>query len=313
MSLLLCNLFLLHSVSANIVQHPSVSFLRLDVCVAAIEAAILEELGKVDSVEVKDRAKSQELSESKTAHNNNGSLNDNAIAAAADAFSVASSIVSSMTDIVKRMDEAEKVESAAQIAVPQSKDAVTAAASISSPSVNASTLLLTEEFRCAEDEEIRFLKQAPQSGENKKVQEEKKCGSTRVHEILKFENDIDKSISFVEMPKVEDASDGEDESFVEMPKVEDASGGEDEWSVVDDEDEKPKPNCAESQPISWALSPVVLAKWDTELRQLHEMGFLNDRSNVDSLEHLEAAHMGVDSTEKVSVNAAVEHLLGSLA
>ena len=123
----------------------------------------------------------------------------------------------------------------------------------------------------------------------------------------------EKSISFVEVPKVEDASDGEDESFVEMHKVEDASGGEDEWSVVDDEDEKPKPNGAKSQSISWALSPVVLAKWDTELHQLHEMGFLDDRSNVDSLEHLEAAHMGVDSTEKVSVNAAVEHLLGSLA
>ena len=45
----------------------------------------------------------------------------------------------------------------------------------------------------------------------------------------------------------------------------------------------------------------------------HEMGFLNDRSNVDSLEYLEAAHMGVDSTEKVSANSAVEHLLGSLA
>lgn len=283
-------------------------------CVAAIEAAILEELGKLDSVEVKDKAKSQEPSESTTAHNYNASLNDNVIAAAADAFSVASSVVSSMTDIVKRMDEAEKAESAAHIAVPQSKDAVTAAASTSSPSVKDSTLLLTEEFRCAEDEEIRFLEQAPQLGENKHVQDETKCESTGVHEILKSENNIEeKSISFVEVAKVEDASDGDEESFVEMHKVEDASGGEDEWSVVDDEDEKPNPNGAKSQSISSALSPVVLAKWDTELHQLHEMGFLDDRSNIDSLEHLEAAQMGVDSTEKVSVNAAVEHLLGSLA
>jgi hypothetical protein len=284
------------------------------VCVAAIEAAILEELVKLDSVEVKDKAKSQEPSESKTAHNYNASLNDNVIAASADAFSDASSAASSMTDIVKRMDEAEMAESAAQIAVPQSKDAGTAAASTTSPFVKDSTLLLTEDFRCAEDEEIRFLEQAPQLGENKHVQDEKKCVSTGVHEILKSGNNIEeKSISFVEVPKVEDASDGEDESFVEMHKVEDASGGEDEWSVVDDEDEKPKPNGAKSQSISSALSPVVLAKWDTELHQLHEMGFLDDRSNVDSLEHLEAAHMGVDSTEKVSVNAAVEHLLGSLA
>ena len=283
-------------------------------CVAAIEAAILEELGKLDSVEVKDKAKYQEPSESKTAHNCNASLNDNVIAAAADAFSVASSVVSSMDDIVKRMDEAEKAESAAQIAVPQSKDAVTAAASTSSPSVKDITLLLTEDFRCAEDEEIRFLEQAPQLGENKHVQDEKKCESSGVHEISRSKNNIkEKSMRFVEVPKVEDANDGEDESFVIMPKVEDASGGEDEWSVVDDEDEKPEPICAKSQSISWALSPVVLAKWDTELHQLHEMGFLDDRSNVDSLEHLEAAHMGVDSIEKVSVNAAVEHLLGSLA
>jgi hypothetical protein len=298
---------------ANIGQRPPVLFLRLDVCVAAIEAAILEELVKLDSVEVKDKAKSHEPSESKTAHNYNASLNANVIAASADAFSVASSAVSSMTDIVKRMDEAE-MASAAQIAVPQSKDAVTAATSTTSPSVKDSTLLLTEDSRCAEDEEIRFLEQAPQLGENKHIQDEKKCESTGVHENLKPENNIEeKSISFVEVPKVEDASDGEDESFVEMHKVEDASGGEDEWSVVDDEDEKLKPNGAKSQSISWALSPVVLAKWDTELHQLHEMGFLDDRSNVDSLEHLEAAHMGVDSTEKVSVNAAVEHLLGSLA
>jgi hypothetical protein len=287
------------------------SCLRLDVCVTAIEAAILEELGKVDSEEVKDVAKSQEPPEIKTAHYDDSSLNDNVIAAAADAFSVSSSVVSSMTVTVKRLDEAEKLESVSHIVVPQSKDAVTAA-SIISPSVNDSTLLLTEEFRIVEDVEIRFLEQAPQVEENMKVRGEKKCGSSGVHEILKSENDIGKSMSFVEMPKAEYASDGEDESFVEMPKVEDANGGEDEWSVVD-EDEKPKPNFAKCQPISWALSPFVLAKWDTELRQLHDMGFLDDRRNVDSLEHLEAAHMGVDSTEKISVNAAVEHLLGSLA
>jgi len=216
----------------------------LDVCVAAIEAAIIEELEEVDSVEVRDnKARTQEPSKSKTTPNDNASLNEHVIASvatAADAFLVASSVVSSMTDILQRMDEAEKVEGVSQIAVPQSKDTFSSAASISSPSVNDNTL-------------------------------------------------------------------------VEMPKVEDASDGEDEWSVVDEDDEKPKPNGTNIPSALSALSPVVTAKWDTELRQLHEMGFLDDRSNVDSLEHLEAAHMGVDSTEMVTVNAAVEHLVDRFA
>jgi hypothetical protein len=57
------------------------------------------------------------------------------------------------------------------------------------------------------------------------------------------------------------------------------------------------------------LSPVVLAKWDDELKQLHEIGFLDERKNIDALEHLEASHVGVDSDENVTVNAVVEYLL----
>ena len=95
--------------------------------------------------------------------------------------------------------------------------------------------------------------------------------------------------------------------FVDVPKVEDVtSDGEDDWSVLSDGDGG---KGEKSQYATSALSPVVLAKWDTELHQLHELGFLDDRSNVDSLEHLEAAHMGVDSTDKVTVNSVVEHLL----
>lgn len=119
--------------------------------------------------------------------------------------------------------------------------------------------------------------------------------------------------------------------FVDVPKVEDAvSDGEDDWSVLSDGDgEKVKSSAANtsdsntksnplvgnevvqcvSQSSASALSPVVLAKWDTELHQLHELGFRDDRSNIDSLEHLEAAQMGVDSTDKVTVNSVVEHLL----
>jgi len=60
---------------------------------------------------------------------------------------------------------------------------------------------------------------------------------------------------------------------------------------------------------SRALSSVLLSRWDTELRQLHELGFLDDEKNVNALAHLEAANMGVDSNDPVTVNAAVDYLL----
>jgi hypothetical protein len=106
-------------------------------------------LEKVNSVEVRDKARSQEQSESKTTHNDDASLNNNV-------FAAASLAVSSMTGILMKMDDAENVEDASNIAVPHSKDAIGAAAS-SSLSVNESTFLLTEDFRCTEEEEIRFL------------------------------------------------------------------------------------------------------------------------------------------------------------
>jgi len=60
---------------------------------------------------------------------------------------------------------------------------------------------------------------------------------------------------------------------------------------------------------SRSISSVVLCRWDTELKQLHELGFLDDEQNVNALAHLEAANMGVGSDDPVTVNAAVDHLL----
>ena len=181
----------------------------LDVCVAAFEDAM------VDVEKGDDGANSQKSSEGKSA------MNDVAAAAdvAVDAFSVASSMVSSMTDVLKKMEEADKADGVDEAA------------------------------------------------------------------ILKSVDDSEKKKDAI---KVEDAS-------------------EDEWSVVSDD----KKDCVcKSVSSVEPLSPILLAKWDTELHQLHELGFLDDRRNVDALEHLEAAYMGVDSTDKVTVNAAVEHLLG---
>jgi hypothetical protein len=254
----------------------------------------------VDLIKVSDEAKYQEPSKNKIAPNYDANLNLEviadataaAIAAASAAVSVASSIVSGMTDI----DEAKK-DVACQIAgrhdfkleveklikggydAPQSKDAFIVAASVSVPSVNDGAPFITKESGCAKDEEILLIDLT------------KELGCTEDEEISVLEQEY------------------HDEKECRAC-IEDASDGEDEWSVVDDDAEKPKPDGLKEQSMSSALSPVVIAKWDTELRQLREMGFFDDRSNIDSLEHLEAAHIGVDSTEKVSVNAAVEHLLG---
>lgn len=58
-----------------------------------------------------------------------------------------------------------------------------------------------------------------------------------------------------------------------------------------------------------AISAQVLARWDKELIKLHELGFLDDYKNVDTLERLEAANIGSDSKDPVTVEQAVNELL----
>jgi len=103
-------------------------------------------------------------------------------------------------------------------------------------------------------------------------------------------------------------------------KTEEQSNTEDDWSVVTDENEVAETKKKvekivkeeESDKSVTSVEPisaVVLAKWDTELKQLHELGFLDDRINTNALEQLEASHLGCGSDEAVTVNAAVEHIL----
>jgi len=109
--------------------------------------------------------------------------------------------------------------------------------------------------------------------------------------------------------KIDESSQTEDvdeKNETKVPQVEDASGdGEEEWSVVDNNDDDDDDDEKQS-PI---LSPIVLAKWDKELHGLHQLGFLDDVKNVDALEHLEAAALGCDSTDEITVAQAVEYLL----
>lgn len=173
----------------------------LDVCVAAIEDAMSDDDEKKNAAAGSNEGKS---GEAQTKHE------------VADAFSVASSMVSSMTDALRKMEEAEKVEVGDGSQVDDN-----AAASTNVPSaVTGATILKS----------------------------------------------VDDSEEKKDIFKDEDSS-------------------EDEWSVVSDD--KKIAVCKSVSSVE-PLSPVLLAKWDTELYQLHELGFLDDRRNVDSLEHLEA-------------------------
>lgn len=115
------------------------------------------------------------------------------------------------------------------------------------------------------------------------------------------------------------ASSHTDAAVVNEPKVEEPNtsscNAEDDWSVVDDEKDGRKEKEAQEEETKQSLtsvepiSPVVLAKWDTELKQLHELGFLDDFVNTNALEQIEASYLGCGLDEPVTVNAAVEHIL----
>merc|ERR1712038_1609404 len=57
------------------------------------------------------------------------------------------------------------------------------------------------------------------------------------------------------------------------------------------------------------IASVVLSRWDNELKQLHELGFLDDHRSVDALERLEAANMGCESDDPVTVEDAINYML----
>jgi hypothetical protein len=57
------------------------------------------------------------------------------------------------------------------------------------------------------------------------------------------------------------------------------------------------------------ISTAVLDRWALQLSQLHDLGFHNDVKNVDILERIKAAKIGVDDDDEVSVTQVVNLLL----
>jgi hypothetical protein len=60
---------------------------------------------------------------------------------------------------------------------------------------------------------------------------------------------------------------------------------------------------------SQQVSAPQLERWAVQLRQLHELGFHDDAGLVDIIERLNAANIGVDSTEEVTVQQVVHELM----
>ncbi len=57
------------------------------------------------------------------------------------------------------------------------------------------------------------------------------------------------------------------------------------------------------------LVPDQLERWALQLTQLHELGFLNDQANVETIERLAAANIGVNSTDEVSVQQVIDEMM----
>eukprot|EP00560_Eucampia_antarctica_P007545 CAMPEP_0197827940 /NCGR_PEP_ID=MMETSP1437-20131217/4607_1 /TAXON_ID=49252 ORGANISM="Eucampia antarctica, Strain CCMP1452" /NCGR_SAMPLE_ID=MMETSP1437 /ASSEMBLY_ACC=CAM_ASM_001096 /LENGTH=780 /DNA_ID=CAMNT_0043428973 /DNA_START=233 /DNA_END=2575 /DNA_ORIENTATION=+ len=58
-----------------------------------------------------------------------------------------------------------------------------------------------------------------------------------------------------------------------------------------------------------SISSDVLHRWDKEFFKLHELGFLDDHRNLDTLERLEEANINAGSTEPVTISQVVNELV----
>jgi hypothetical protein len=57
------------------------------------------------------------------------------------------------------------------------------------------------------------------------------------------------------------------------------------------------------------MSKVLYDRWSPQLNELHELGFLDDDKNLETLERIKAAYIGVDSDEEASLAQIVNALL----
>merc|ERR1711862_1082434 len=219
-----------------------------------------------------------------------GSNEDAMATTASDIFSVASSVFTGVSEVPKVAEDAKKVsdkgKSVDDVKVEDVRKSETASKPAGNPTVEES----------AKSSAAEELPSSPASSSRHSEEEEEDS----VEYTGWTEDDV----------KAES---------VDGVKVEDVASDDEEWSIVSDKKAQAKDaatvgtlNVEEEKDLSILgaepLSPVLTAKWDTELRRLHGLGFLDDRKNIDALAHLEAAHLGCNS-EEISIDSVVGHLL----
>lgn len=221
--------------------HIFVTF-SLDVCVRAMEDVLDDEMDQIKNLDKKA-----------------------IVNAAADTYSVGSSMISSVTDILKKMDDSKG-----------SKGSLVSKTPAELPStVSGASILMSVDDTDANNDAGAHVEDPSVDSDNWSMIEEEKhkeefAGAAKMIGSFLYNSGV-----------ISCAEKGES-----------------------------KENSVDSVASVESLSPIVLAKWDEELKQLNELGFTDEHKNVDVLERLEASHVGCDSTDAVTVNAAVEALLG---
>jgi hypothetical protein len=72
------------------------------------------------------------------------------------------------------------------------------------------------------------------------------------------------------------------------------------------------PSIGSDAPLPMAYAPLPMAltdRWVLQLHQMHELGFMNDCLTIETLERLNAANIGSDETEEISVQRVVNEMM----
>jgi len=164
---------------------------------------------------------------------------------------------------------------------------------------------------------------------------------------LEMNQKVDDSEKVEDMLSVEDNECvSEDEKAEELPEInlnhitsddvimdEISSGTADEWDMIEEQNEQIdndevlaraaqlvgsalfEEDNSKSESFYSLLSiesdiPLAVAtRWQNELVQLREIGFVDDKESVSVLEELQAANIGVDSNEPIQIEKVVDRLL----
>jgi len=112
------------------------------------------------------------------------------------------------------------------------------------------------------------------------------------------ENTKNNEVNQVESPTAAAEKKMEEEEII----VKTAADEEGSWNIIDEDHQE--------DASSPSISATLLARWDTELAALAELGFVDTKAVLDALETLQAANIGCESEDDgVSLQKVVDYLL----